>query len=229
METLTSRLNTSGLLAKDTEFLVNRYSENLLDNSQTLIKRISDIFLVSLFLFFIGSWLFAIIAICIKLESKGPVIFRQLRHGQDNVPFFCLKFRSMYYNPTGQFKLVSKNDSRITRVGRILRKTSLDELPQLINVLIGEMSLVGPRPHAIVMNSDYSQKIEHFMCRHCVKPGITGLAQSKGFRGEIRNNYDINCRLKYDLFYIKNWNLYFDFKIIYLTVICMISNNDNAY
>ncbi len=229
MSTIISKLNNISVSSKDAEFIVTRYSVNLLDTSQTLTKRIFDIVLVSLFLIFIGSWLFALIAICIRLESKGPVIFKQLRHGQNNIPFYCLKFRSMKYNPKGHFKQASKGDPRITKVGSFLRRTSLDELPQLLNVLVGHMSLVGPRPHAIIMNRDYAEKIEHFMCRHIVKPGITGLAQAKGFRGEIRDTYDINSRLKFDLFYIKNWSLLFDFKIIILTIKCLVINNDNAY
>ncbi len=229
METITTRLNSSTLLAKDADFILKRYSVNLLNTSQILSKSIFDIFLVCLFLLFIGSWLFFIIAICIRLESKGPVFFRQLRHGRDNIPFYCWKFRSMNNNPNKPFQQTIKGDPRITKVGRILRITSLDELPQVFNVLLGQMSIVGPRPHAVVMNTEFAEKIEHFMCRHFVKPGITGLAQSKGFRGEISDHYDINSRLKYDLFYIKNWSLLFDFKIIFWTVKCLLTNNGKAY
>ncbi len=230
MSTPTSNLYNSSILpgALEVDYTIFKRSTNLSNNSQILNKRILDVILASIFLIFIGSWLFILIAICIRLESKGPIIFKQLRHGQNNVPYYCLKFRSMV-SQNGVFRQATKNDVRITRVGRILRRTSLDELPQLINVLIGNMSLVGPRPHAVLMNSEYSQKIENFMFRHLVKPGITGLAQAKGFRGEIKNNYDINCRLKYDLFYIKNWSLMFDLKIIFLTVICLLKNNKNAY
>jgi putative colanic acid biosynthesis UDP-glucose lipid carrier transferase len=135
----------------------------------------------------------------------------------------------MRYDPKGHFKQASKDDPRITLVGLFLRRTSLDELPQLFNVLIGHMSLVGPRPHAIIMNREYAEKIEYFMCRHVVKPGITGLAQAKGFRGEIRDTHDINSRLKLDLLYIKNWSLMFDFKIILWTIKCLLVKNDNAY
>jgi putative colanic acid biosysnthesis UDP-glucose lipid carrier transferase len=229
MSTIISKINNLSVSSKDAEFIVSRYSVNLLDTTQTLSKRIFDIVLVSLFLIFIGSWLFPLIAICIRLETKGPVIFKQLRHGENNIPFYCLKFRSMRYNPKGHFKQASKDDPRITLVGSFLRRTSLDELPQLFNVLIGHMSLVGPRPHAIIMNREYAEKIEYFMCRHVVKPGITGLAQAKGFRGEIRDTYDINSRLRLDLFYIKNWSLMFDFKIILWTIKCLLVNNENAY
>jgi putative colanic acid biosynthesis UDP-glucose lipid carrier transferase len=229
MSTIISKIINLSVSSKDAEFIVSRYSVNLLDTTQTLTKRVFDIVLVSLFLIFIGSWLFALIAICIRLETKGPVIFKQLRHGENNIPFYCLKFRSMRYNPKGHFKQASKDDPRITLVGSFLRITSLDELPQLFNVLIGHMSLVGPRPHAIIMNREYAEKIEYFMCRHVVKPGITGLAQAKGFRGEIRDTHDINSRLKLDLLYIKNWSLMFDFKIILWTIKCLLVKNDNAY
>lgn len=229
MPTILSKLNHSSFLSRDVEFIAPRSSVYLFDSSQTLTKRIFDVIFVCLFLLLIGSWLFTIIAIFIKLESKGPVIFKQLRHGRNNEPFYCLKFRSMKYDPKGHFAQATKDDPRITKAGLFLRKTSLDELPQLFNVLLGEMSLVGPRPHAIIMNQEIAEKVEHFMCRHIVKPGITGLAQAKGFRGEIKDLYDINCRLKYDLFYIKNWNIFYDFKIILLTVKCLFVNNDNAY
>jgi putative colanic acid biosysnthesis UDP-glucose lipid carrier transferase len=210
-------------------FIYNGYSINLLDSSQIKSKRIFDLFVSILFLLFIGSWLFPIIVILIKLDSRGPAIFKQARHGKSNEPFDCYKFRSMKYDTKSHFMQASIDDPRITRVGKILRRTSLDELPQLFNVIIGKMSLVGPRPHAIVMNKEYSEKLENFMFRHIVKPGITGLAQSKGFRGEINNSFDMDARLKYDLFYIKNWSLFFDFKIIIDTVKSMLFNNKNAY
>ncbi|ERM81012.1 capsular polysaccharide biosynthesis protein [Rhodonellum psychrophilum GCM71 = DSM 17998] len=229
MATTISKLNRINEFAINADFILNRYSINLLDSSQTFAKRIFELFLVSIFLILVASWLFPIIAIFIKLESKGPVFYKQLRHGQNNVPFYCMKFRSMKFEPSGHFKQASKDDSRVTKVGSFLRKTSLDELPQLLNVLIGEMSLVGPRPHAIPMNKEFADKIENFMFRHMVKPGITGLAQSKGFRGEINDAFDMNARLRYDLFYIKNWSLLFDIKIIFLTFYSLIFKNENAY
>ncbi|PRY90866.1 sugar transferase [Mongoliibacter ruber] len=229
MASTISKLHNISSFAIDSEFILNRYSVNLLDSSMTLTKRVFDIVSASLFLILVGSWLFPIIALMIKLESKGPVFYKQLRHGQNNVPFYCLKFRSMRYNPAGHFKQASKGDPRITKVGKFIRKTSLDELPQLINVVLGEMTIVGPRPHAVVMNKEFSEKIENFMYRHMVKPGITGLAQSKGFRGEIKDTFDMNARLRYDLFYIKNWSLAFDFKIIFLTIYSILFENDNAY
>lgn len=229
MATTISKLNRVNEFTISTDFLLNRYSVNLLDNSQILAKRIFEIFLVSIFLIVIASWLFPIIALIIRLESKGPVFYKQLRHGQNNVPFYCLKFRSMKFEPEGHFKQASKGDSRITRVGSFLRKSSLDELPQLLNVLMGEMAIVGPRPHAIPMNREFAEKIENFMFRHMVKPGITGLAQAKGYRGEINDSFDMNARLRYDLFYIKNWSFLFDIKIILLTFHSLIFKNENAY
>ncbi len=135
----------------------------------------------------------------------------------------------MKFDPSRKFYQARKNDPRITRIGYLLRASSLDELPQIFNVLLGEMSIVGPRPHALPMNRKYSEEIHRFMCRHLVKPGITGLAQAKGFRGEIKNEKDIHCRLAYDLFYIKKWSLLFDFGIIIMTIKCLLFNNDNAY
>lgn len=214
---------------EEKDFIINSYSLNYLDTIQVNSKRFTDLLLCGLFLLTIGWWLFIIIAVCISLESSGPVIFRQLRHGRNNRPFYCYKFRTMKFDPSRKFYQAQKNDPRITRVGRFLRATSLDELPQIFNVLLGEMSIVGPRPHALPMNRQYSEKIQRFMCRHMVKPGITGLAQAKGFRGEIKDEKDIHFRLAYDLFYIKKWSLWFDFGIIIMTLKCLLYNNDNAY
>lgn len=214
---------------QEKDFFINSYSLNYLDSVQVFSKRMTDLVLSGLFMITVGWWLFIIVAICIALESKGPVIFKQLRHGKNNRPFYCYKFRTMKYDPERKFHQAQKNDPRITRVGYFLRTTSLDELPQIFNILVGEMSIVGPRPHALPMNRQYSEKIERFMCRHMVKPGITGLAQAKGYRGEIRDERDINFRLTYDLFYIKKWSLAFDFMIIWMTFKCLLFNNENAY
>lgn len=211
------------------EFIYKSYSINHLDSFQVFLKRFLDLSVSILFLLVIGWWLFALIALLIAIESRGPVIFKQLRHGKNNKPFYCYKFRSMKYDSKRQFHQAHKNDPRITRIGRFIRSTSIDELPQIFNVLIGEMSLVGPRPHALTMNREYSGKISQFMARHIVKPGITGLAQAKGLRGEIIDQVDINHRLTYDLFYIKKWSLTFDLKIILLTFISLLTNNKNAY
>jgi putative colanic acid biosynthesis UDP-glucose lipid carrier transferase len=214
---------------EEREFIINSYSPNYLDFIQVSSKRLIDLLLCVLFFLIVGWWLFPVISIFIALDSQGPVIFRQLRHGRNNEPFYCYKFRTMRYDPAGKFYQAQKNDPRVTRIGKFLRSTSLDELPQIFNIILGDMSIVGPRPHALPMNQQYSDKIRRFMCRHMVKPGITGLAQAKGFRGEIKDDKDIHFRLVYDLFYIKKWSLLFDFDIIIMTIKCLLFNNDRAY
>jgi putative colanic acid biosysnthesis UDP-glucose lipid carrier transferase len=195
------------------------YRENELKNGT---KRLTDLILSFLTIVFVMSWLYPIVAIAIKLSSKGPVIFKQRRHGLYNKPFYCYKFRTMVMNNEADTKQATQNDQRVTKVGRFLRKTSLDEIPQVFNVLTGEMSIVGPRPHAIPMNWEFSKSIDDFMMRHAVKPGITGLAQSKGYRGEIRCFFDIYSRYKFDIFYVKNWCLMLDIRIIIATVINLL-------
>jgi putative colanic acid biosysnthesis UDP-glucose lipid carrier transferase len=229
METLISSPSSSKVFKTESDFVIKRYSENLLDSYQILSKRAMDILISGLFLALVGIWLFPIIAILIKLDSNGPVFYKQLRDGQYNTKFLCLKFRTMTFNPEDNFKQAVKDDPRITKFGYFLRRTSIDELPQLFNVLSGEMTLVGPRPHAVEMNADCANKYENFMLRHLVKPGITGLAQSKGFRGEIKSEFDMRSRLKYDLFYIEKWSLGLDIKIILITIYSVLFNNENAY
>jgi putative colanic acid biosynthesis UDP-glucose lipid carrier transferase len=174
------------------------------------------------------SWLIPLLAILIKLESKGPVFFKQGRPGLDEKEFFCYKFRSMKVNRTTE-KEASKNDPRVTKMGKFMRKTSIDELPQFFNVLIGDMSVVGPRPHLWSQNKSYANRIKKYMVRHYVKPGVTGLAQVKGFRGEIETDEDMINRIKYDVFYIENWSLLMDIKIIVQTVINIFKGEEKAY
>ncbi|WP_333693476.1 undecaprenyl-phosphate glucose phosphotransferase [Flavobacterium sp.] len=193
-----------------------------------LFKRFFDIVFSLFVIVFLLSWLVPILAIFIKLESKGPVFFKQGRPGLDEKEFFCYKFRSMKINKTTE-KEASKNDPRVTKIGRILRKTSLDELPQFFNVLMGDMSVVGPRPHLWSQNKAYGNKIKKYMVRHYVKPGITGLAQVKGFRGEIETDEDMINRIKFDVFYIENWSFLLDVKIIIQTVINIFKGEDKAY
>ncbi|RZJ29186.1 MAG: undecaprenyl-phosphate glucose phosphotransferase, partial [Flavobacterium sp.] len=181
-------------------------------------KRAFDITFSLLVILLLLSWLAPILAILIKLESSGPVFFRQGRPGINEKEFFCYKFRSMRINKTTE-REASKNDPRVTRIGRILRKTSIDEMPQFINVLVGDMSVVGPRPHLWSQNKVYGNRIKRYMVRHYVKPGITGLAQVKGYRGEIETDEDMINRIKFDVFYIENWSLILDLKIILQTVI----------
>lgn len=193
-----------------------------------LIKRLFDIFFSLLVIVFFLSWLTPILAILIKLESKGPVFFKQSRPGLNEQEFFCFKFRSMQVNSTTE-KEASRNDPRVTRIGKFIRKTSLDEMPQFFNVLFGDMSVVGPRPHLWSQNITYGNKIKKYMVRHYVKPGITGLAQVRGFRGEIETDEDMINRIKYDVFYIENWSMILDFKIIVQTVVNIFKGEEKAY
>lgn len=194
-----------------------------------MIKRGFDIVFSLLVIVFILSWLTPVLAILIKLESKGPVFFKQIRTGIHESEFVCYKFRSMYINAESESQQASREDIRITKVGRFIRKTSLDEFPQFINVLIGNMSVVGPRPHMVSFTEMYSKKVNRFVLRHLIKPGITGMAQTHGYRGEINCDRDIVNRFKYDLFYIENWSTFLDIKIIYLTIINLLKGEEKAY
>ena len=191
-------------------------------------KRLFDIVFLLCIIVFLLSWLVPIIAILIKLESKGPVFFKQGRPGLDEKEFFCYKFRSMQMNDKTE-ESVTKNDPRITKLGAFLRKTSFDEMPQFFNVFLGDMSIVGPRPHLWSHNNEYQKKIKKYNFRLHIKPGITGLAQVKGYRGEIENDEEMANRIKYDLFYIENWSLLLDIKIIVLTVINVFKGQEKAY
>jgi putative colanic acid biosynthesis UDP-glucose lipid carrier transferase len=182
------------------------------------VKRAEDMVLGALFLA-ICALPMLVIALVIKLTSKGPVFFRQLRHGEDGVEFHVLKFRSMTAMENGADVVQAQRfDPRVTRVGAILRRTSLDELPQFLNVIAGEMSVVGPRPHAVAHNVLYRAKIREYMRRHKVKPGITGWAQVNGLRGETDTLDKMVARVEHDLAYIRAWSLWLDIKIIFLTV-----------
>lgn len=201
-----------------------------LDNtSNQLLKRAFDVVFSSLVIVFILSWLFPIIALMVKLESKGPVLFKQKRSGLKNNAFWCYKFRSMCVNAEADSKQCMKGDARITKVGAFLRKTSLDELPQFFNVLLGNMSVVGPRPHMLRHTEEYSKQINKFMARHFVKPGITGLAQAKGLRGETECMHLMNHRIRLDRFYVSKWSMIFDVRIIILTIISMMKGQEKAY
>lgn len=201
-----------------------------LDKPQNrLIKRLFDLVFSTCVIIFVLSWLIPVIAILIKLESKGPVFFKQIRTGLNDRDFACYKFRSMRVNIDSDQKQATKNDCRITKTGAFIRKTSLDEFPQFFNVFVGDMSIVGPRPHMVVHTKMYSKRVNRFMLRHLVKPGITGMAQTHGYRGEIENDRDIINRFKYDLFYLENWSIFLDLKIIYLTVKNVFTGEEKAY
>lgn len=202
---------------------------NLTNPAYGNAKRTMDLVISLLVLTCVFSWLYPILWVLIKSTSKGPVLFKQLRHGQNNVPFYCYKFRTMYLNDDADRKQATKDDPRVTKIGAFLRRTSLDELPQILNVIKGEMSIVGPRPHPIYLNEQFSKEISNLMCRHIVKPGITGLAQAKGFRGETSNFAQMNSRCRLDLFYVKNWSLLLDAKIIVWTVWSVMVKRENAY
>lgn len=197
--------------------------------SNYLVKRTLDIIFSLLFLIFIGIWLFPLIAIFIKSGSNGSVLFLQDRYGfQENV-FKCIKFRTMNENGTNSKKTTSKNDVRITSFGKFLRKTSLDELPQFINVLKGEMSIIGPRPHMLLVDDYFKEKIGRYSLRGFVKPGITGLAQVNGYRGDGGNiDAEMQKRILADSFYVKNWTLSLDFVIAFKTIILLINGDKNA-
>ena len=199
----------------------------LLQGANRYIKRIFDIVFSLFVIIFILSWMYPLVALLIKLESKGPVLFVQNRNGLGNELFRCYKFRSMTTN--NSVAQVIKDDMRITRIGKIIRKTSIDEFPQFFNVLKGDMSVVGPRPHMEIHNANYEKQVASFQLRHTVKPGITGMAQSRGFRGEIREDLDIINRIKYDIFYIRHWSFALDIKIIIRTVLNIFKGEDKAY
>ena len=191
-------------------------------------KRLFDITFSVVFLVLVASWLFPLIAFAVRLDSEGPVFFRQRRSGKNNQPFWCFKFRSMYLNPESDTRQATRNDCRITPVGSFLRKTSLDELPQFINVLLGEMSVVGPRPHPIKLDENF-RWIDGYTDRHSVKPGITGLAQVKGYRGETPHPQLMEHRVQMDNFYIEKWSFLLDMKIISLTVETLIKGDKKAF
>jgi len=192
-------------------------------------KRFFDIIFSASIILFLMSWLTPLIALIIRLESKGPTFFKQKRNGLNYKEFNCYKFRSMCLNEIADIEQVQKNDPRVTKFGKIIRKFSIDELPQFFNVLLGDMSVVGPRPHMVSHTEMYAKSIDKFMVRHFIKPGITGLAQTKGFRGEVETEKDIVNRVKYDIFYIENWSFLLDIKIIIITVVNIFKGEDKAY
>ncbi len=191
-------------------------------------KRKLDIFFSLMVVVFILSWMYPLLYILIKLESKGPLIFKQKRSGLKQEYFTCYKFRSMEINDYTDILPSFNKDPRITKIGGFIRKSSIDELPQFINVLKGDMTIVGPRPHMISDTDSFNKISSNFYMRHQVKPGITGLAQINNCRGQINSMLDLRNRLRYDLFYIKNASLLLDLKIIYRTVLFMLYGDVKA-
>ncbi len=198
-------------------------------SSNIITKRIFDVIFSIIIIVGVLSWLTPILYLLIKLESKGPVFFKQRRNGLNYHEFNCYKYRSMNLNDIADLEQVSKNDIRITKVGHFIRKTSIDELPQFFNVLLGDMSVVGPRPHMVSHTEMYAKRVDKFMVRHFIKPGITGLAQTNGFRGEVENEKDIVNRVKYDIFYLENWTFFLDLKIILITIFNTLKGEPKAY
>jgi putative colanic acid biosynthesis UDP-glucose lipid carrier transferase len=203
--------------------------EPLDDVGNRIKKRFYDIIVSSLVIALVLSWLIPIISLLIWLESRGPIFFIQQRSGKNGKTFNCIKFRSMKVNKDAHEKQAVKNDGRITKMGKFMRKTNIDELPQFFNVLMSDMSIVGPRPHMLKHTDDYSKLIRQYMIRHFLKPGITGWAQINGCRGETRTVKDMNDRVQYDLWYLENWSLWLDTRIIAMTAFNMAKGEKNAY
>lgn len=209
--------------------VLNFPAQPLEDHLNRLLKRTFDIAFSILCMTFIMSWFVPLVALLIKRDSKGPIFFKQKRSGINNKAFVCYKFRTMSVNNESDNLQATKSDGRITKLGAFLRRSNIDEIPQFLNVLKGEMSVVGPRPHMLKHTVEFSKQVDKFMLRHNVKPGITGLAQTKGFRGETNTFYKLKNRIKLDRFYVENWSLIFDLKIIVSTLLMMFRGDENAY
>ena len=192
-------------------------------------KRMFDIVFASAFMLVIGFWLIPLIGLLIKLESRGPMFFLQGRAGEGGSIFKCVKFRTMTHDPHAGFVQARKDDPRVTRVGAVLRKANLDELPQFINVLKGEMSVVGPRPHVPELDEIFGELVPGYKSRTIVRPGVTGLAQVSGCRGETKSIRNMSHRVRFDLFYAKNMSFWVDIRIVVATVIVAIKGDAKAY
>ena len=204
-------------------------TEPLQSSSNRYLKRCFDIVFSTAVIIFVYPFLFLIAGACIKISSKGPILFKQKRTGLYGKEFECYKFRTMHINENADNLQAVKDDPRTTGIGNFLRHTNLDEFPQFINVLKGEMSVVGPRPHMLKHTEQYSILIDKYMVRHLVKPGITGWAQITGYRGETRTLEQMEGRVKRDVWYLENWSFFLDLKIIVVTIIQMFRGDSNAY
>ncbi len=206
---------------------VSKLRNEPLDNRWSrMAKRAFDIVFSLGVIVFVFTWLFPILALVIKLSSKGPVFFKQTRLGEGKRKFSCYKFRSMRMNKDADLKQATKNDPRVTKVGSFLRKSNLDEMPQFFNVLLGQMSVVGPRPHPLRLNDQFRDIIDKYMVRHFVRPGITGWAQVNGFRGETRTPELMEKRVELDVWYLENWSFALDIKIVVKTVTNMLGGKE---
>ena len=215
----------------------NKIKKNDFDNKisvnynwhNLIIKRFIDLFGSILFFLICGFWLFPIVGFFIKINSKGPIFFKQPRVGMNGRIFNCYKFRTMHVNDEAHHKQATINDPRVTFVGKFLRKISMDELPQFMNVIYGNMSLVGPRPLIPIQSEELESKVEGFKERVLVKPGISGLAQAKGYRGETQTLSSIYFRHKLDMYYIKNWYPLMDLKLIWMTITSIVFGDNKSY
>lgn len=191
-------------------------------------KRLFDVLVSGIVIVFLLSWFVPVVCLAIRLTSPGPALFVQLRTGRNGRPFRCLKFRTMTYDKNAQFRQATRNDCRVTPIGRVLRKTNIDELPQVFNVLLGQMSLVGPRPHPIPLDAKHWHTLPGYAARYVVKPGITGLAQVRGCRGETAKLIDMRHRVRYDHLYIRRQSLALDVKICLWTALKMVKGDEKA-
>lgn len=210
------------------QMMYTRWNQPLEKLPNRIIKRFFDVFFSLFVIIVILSWLYPIIGLIIKWQSPGPILFKQKRSGMNNEVFTCLKFRSMRINAESDSKMASFQDPRITRIGAFIRKTSIDELPQFFNVLLGEMTIVGPRPHMIAHTKRFNQVVDNFMVRHFIKPGITGLAQISGLRGEI-SLAEWQDRINFDLEYLEKWSIFLDIKICFITLASVFKGDDKAF
>lgn len=227
MEFLTKRMELSHL---GSTMLLSVRNEPLQDPVNRGVKRLFDILTSGLFLLTVFPIVYLIAGIIIKIQSPGPILFKQKRNGLDGKEFYCLKFRSMHVNKDRDRIQATKNDLRKFKFGNLMRKTNIDELPQFINVFKGDMSLVGPRPHMLLHTQEYSRLIRRYMVRHLVKPGITGWAQVQGFRGETKTLDQMENRVKADIWYVENWSFGLDLRIMWRTLLNMLRHNEeNAY
>lgn len=192
-------------------------------------KRIFDCLVAALVTLLLLSWLIPVVGLLIRLTSRGPVFFRQRRTGQNGREFWCLKFRTMHHNPRAAFAQAARNDPRVTRIGRFLRRSNLDEMPQFLNVLMGDMSVVGPRPHPVQLDENYWFTLPSFYVRYQVRPGITGLAQVRGARGETKSQEKMRMRVRYDTLYVRRQSLWLDIWLCIMTVVSMLRGNVNAW
>lgn len=217
------------LLEMGNAYVMARYKEPLMKMPQRIKKRLFDVIFSAVFLLLLFPWIFVIVAIITRMTMPGPIFFKQKRTGYDGKDFWCYKFRSMKVNNDSDKVQATQDDPRVTKWGHFMRHTNIDELPQFINVLMGDMSIVGPRPHMLAHTEYYSEKIGDYMIRHYVKPGITGWAQTHGERGETKTVEDMARRVEKDIWYIENWGFWLDIQIIFKTVMNVFVGDDKAY